>query len=82
VVTFYPQAFLVIIFFGIASAFMVLPPHRVLRPDGTIVRVDDQSSIPQELKGLWERLKDWRILGLSISISSAHANLSLSTRVM
>ena len=52
-----------IIFFGIASAFTVLPPHRVVRPDGTIVKVDDQSSIPQELKGLWERLKDWRILG-------------------
>ena len=60
-----PQAFLVIIIFGIASAFMVLPPHRVIRADGTIVRVDDQSSIPQELKGLWERLKDWRILGVS-----------------
>jgi len=41
-----------------------LPPHRVVRPDGTIVRVDDQSSIPQELKGLLERLKDWRILAL------------------
>ena len=64
----HPQAFLVIILFGIASAFMVLPPHRVVRPDGTIVRVDDQSSISQELKGLWERLKDWRILGVSIYI--------------
>ena len=55
-----------IIFFGIASAFAVLPPHRVIRADGTIVKVDDQSSIPQELKGLWERLRDWRILGPSI----------------
>ncbi|KAF9652385.1 MFS general substrate transporter [Thelephora ganbajun] len=57
-------AFLVIIFFGIVSAFAVLPPHRVVRADGTIVKIDDQSSIPQELKGLWERLKDWRILAL------------------
>lgn len=64
----YPQAFLVIIVFGIASALLVLPPHRVVRPDGTIVRVDDQSSIPQELKGLLERLKDWRILGPSVYI--------------
>ena len=46
----------------------MLPPHRVIRPDGTIVRVDDQSSIPQELRGLWERLKDWRILGPSVYI--------------
>jgi MFS family permease len=61
----YPQAFLVIIFFGIASAFMVLPPHRIVRSDGTIVKVDDQSSVSQELRGLWERLKDWRILGAS-----------------
>ena len=68
-----------IIFIGIASAFAVLPPHRVIRADGTIVRVDDQSSIPQELKGLWERLKDWRILGVSIYILRS-LNLSLPAR--
>lgn len=56
-----------IIFFGIASASLVLPPHRVVRADGTIVKLNDQSSIPQELKGLWERLKDWRILGMYFS---------------
>ena len=54
-----------IILFGIVSSWAVLAPHQVVRPDGTIVRVDDQSSIPEELKGLWERLKDWRILGMS-----------------
>ena len=57
-----------IIFFGIASAFMVLPPHRVIRADGTIVKLNDQSSIPQEFKGLLERLKDWRILGPYFSV--------------
>lgn len=57
-----------ITFFGIASAFLVLPPHRVVRADGTIVKVNDQSSIPDELRGMWERLKDWRILGVSIHI--------------
>jgi hypothetical protein len=59
---------LVIIFFGIASSFMVLPPHRVVRADGTIVKLNDQSSIPQEFKGLLERLKDWRILGPCFSV--------------
>lgn len=54
---------MVIVFFGIASAFMVLPPHKVIRADGTIVKLNDQSSISGELKGLWEHLKDWRILG-------------------
>lgn len=53
-----------IILFGVVSSFAVLAPHQVVRPDGTIVKVNDQSSIPQELKGLWERLKDWRILGV------------------
>jgi hypothetical protein len=41
-----------------------LPPHRVVRADGTIVKLNDQSSISQEFKGLLERLKDWRILAL------------------
>lgn len=57
-------AFLVIICFGIASAFLVLPPHRVVRADATIVKINDHSSIAEEFKGLWERLKDWRILAL------------------
>ena len=70
-----------IIFFGIASAFAVLPPHRVVRPDGTIVKVDDQSSIPQELKGLWERLKDWRILG-EFSRTLDHVNPNLFERAV
>ena len=78
---FQSQAFLVIIFFGIASAFAVLPPHRVIRPDGTIVRVDDQSSIPKELKGLWERVKDWRILGVS-RYALVHVGPSLSARAI
>jgi hypothetical protein len=41
-----------------------LPPHRVVRPDGTIVKINDKSSVSQEFKGLLERLKDWRILGV------------------
>ena len=70
-----------IIIFGIFSAFAVLPPHRVIRPDGTIVRVDDESSIPQELRGLWERMKDWRVLGVSSHVL-AHVNQSLSARII
>lgn len=70
-----------IIIFGIASSFTVLPPHRVIRSDGTIVKVDDQSSIPQELRGLWERLKDWRILGV-FSYISVDIRPSLPIRVL
>jgi MFS family permease len=57
-------AFLIIIFCGIASSFLVLPPNRVIRSDGTIVKLEAASSLHQELVGLWERLKDWRILAL------------------
>ena len=64
-----------IIFFGIASSIMVLPPHRVVRADGTIVKLNDQSSVSQEFRGLLERLKDWRILGLYLStLHSLYAN--------
>lgn len=65
-----------IICFGIASAFMVLPPHRIIRADGTIVKVDDQSSVSLELKGLLERLKDWRILGAFV-YTPLHVSVSL-----
>lgn len=56
-------AFLVIIFCGVASAFLVLPPNRVIRSDGTIVKLEAASTVRAEIVGLWERLKDWRILG-------------------
>ena len=70
-----------IICFGIASAFMVLPPHRIIRADGTIVKVNDQSSVSQELKGLLERLKDWRVLGVFIH-TPVHVSAGLSTHAM
>jgi len=57
-------AFLVIIFCGIASAFLVLPPNRVIRSDGTIVKLEAASTVRAEITGIWERLKDWRILAL------------------
>jgi len=58
-------AFLVIIFLGIASAFLVLPPNRVVRPDGTLVKLQAYSSLRDELKGFIERFKDWRMLALA-----------------
>lgn len=57
-------AFLVIIFLGVASAFLVLPPNRVVRADGTIVKVEAHSHLHEELIGMWNLLKDWRMLCL------------------
>ncbi|KAH8089924.1 MFS general substrate transporter [Cristinia sonorae] len=57
-------AFLVIVFCGIASSFLVLPPNRVVRADGSRVAVEAKSTPRKELVNLWNLLKDWRMLAL------------------
>ncbi|KAI0341296.1 MFS general substrate transporter [Trametopsis cervina] len=57
-------AFLVIIFVGVASAFLVLPPNRVIRSDGTLVKLQAHSSVKTELIEMLRLLKDWRMLAL------------------
>ncbi|KAH9887364.1 MFS general substrate transporter [Cubamyces lactineus] len=57
-------AFLVIIFIGVASSFLVLPPNRVIRSDGTIVKLEAVSKPHEEVVGMMRLLKDWRMLAL------------------
>ncbi|OSX56942.1 hypothetical protein POSPLADRAFT_1158233 [Postia placenta MAD-698-R-SB12] len=57
-------AFLVIIFVGVASAFLVLPPNHIVRGDGTLVKLQAVSKPRQELVGMWNTLKDWRLVAL------------------
>jgi len=57
-------AFLVIIFLGIGSAFLVLPPNRVVRGDGTIPKLEAASAPHEEVVGMARLLKDWRMLAL------------------
>ncbi|OBZ77670.1 UNC93-like protein 2 [Grifola frondosa] len=57
-------AFIIIIFVGIASAFLVLPPNRVIRADGTIVKLEAASAPHEEIIGMWNLLKDWRMIAL------------------
>jgi len=57
-------AILVIIFFGVASAFLVLPPHHIIREDGTIVTLQAASKPHEEIVGMWRTLKNWRIIAL------------------
>ncbi|GBE89260.1 MFS general substrate transporter [Sparassis latifolia] len=58
-------AFLVIIFVGIASAFLVLPPNQVVRGDGTIVKLEAASAPHEELIAMYRLCKDWRVIALS-----------------
>ncbi|EIN11162.1 hypothetical protein PUNSTDRAFT_50256 [Punctularia strigosozonata HHB-11173 SS5] len=57
-------AFLVIIFVGIASSALILPPHRVVRGDGTLVTLAHHSSIHSELLGMAKLFTDWRVAAL------------------
>ncbi|KAI0646682.1 MFS general substrate transporter [Trametes meyenii] len=57
-------AFLVIIFVGVASSFLVLPPNRVIRSDGTIVKLQAASKPHEEVVGMMRLFKDWRMLAL------------------
>lgn len=54
---------MVIIFIGIASAFLILPPNRVVRGDGTLVTLEAASAPHEEIIGMGRLLKDWRIFG-------------------
>lgn len=46
------QAFLVIIFVGVASALLILPPNRVVHSDGTIVTIEGTSTPRKEAFGM------------------------------
>ncbi|TBU47920.1 MFS general substrate transporter [Dichomitus squalens] len=58
-------AFIVIIFVGIASSFLILPPNKVIRADGTIVKLEAASKPHEEAIGLLKLFKDWRMLALA-----------------
>ncbi|OJT02758.1 UNC93-like protein [Trametes pubescens] len=57
-------AFLIIIFIGVASSFLILPPNKVIRSDGTIVKLEAFSKPHEEVVGMIRLLKDWRMLAL------------------
>jgi len=57
-------AFLIIILVGIASTWLLLPPNRVIRGDGTLVKVEAASNTKDEIRALFQTMKDWRMLAL------------------
>ncbi|KAF8582939.1 MFS general substrate transporter [Ramaria rubella] len=57
-------AFLVIIFIGIASAFLVLGPNRVIRADGSLVKLQAKAAVREEARDILRLFTDWRMLAL------------------
>jgi MFS family permease len=57
-------AFLVIIFCGVASSFLILPPNKVIRGDGTLVKLQAASSLRAELRGMLNLFTNWRMIAL------------------
>jgi len=56
------MAFIVIMFFGTASTFFILPPSAIVRADGTLVKVQESTSVREELHNFIKVLKDKRII--------------------
>lgn len=57
-------AFLIIMLTAIASSWLVLPPHQVVRDDGTIVKIDSAPSPREEVHAFIGMFKDWRMVAL------------------
>lgn len=57
-------AFIIIMLTSIFSSWLLLPPHSVIRGDGTVVELEDAISPRQEMKELWALCKDWRMIAL------------------
>lgn len=54
-------AFIIIMFIGTASTTLLVPPGKVVRGDGSIVKVQASTSPKQELINMYIVLKDWRM---------------------
>ena len=55
---------MVIMFFGTASTFFILPPSEIEREDGTLVKAQASTTVREELRNFIKVLKDKRILML------------------
>ncbi|KAF8318018.1 MFS general substrate transporter [Clavulina sp. PMI_390] len=57
-------AFLIIIFIGVASTVLLVPPNKIIRADGSIVKLEASSTPAEEIKNMISVLKDWRMAAL------------------
>ncbi|KAF8580213.1 MFS general substrate transporter [Ramaria rubella] len=63
-------AFIVITFVGIASAFFVLGPNRVIRTDGSLVKLQAKATVREEIQGIIRLFTDWRMIALLLFFAS------------
>lgn len=57
-------AFLIIMLTAIVTSWLLLPPHLVVRGDGTVVEIEAAITPAEEFKAVWALLKDWRMIAL------------------
>lgn len=57
-------AFLIIMLTAIVTSWLLLPPHLVVRGDGTVVEIEAAITPKQEFKEVWALLRDWRMIAL------------------
>ncbi|KAH8900018.1 DUF895 domain protein [Thozetella sp. PMI_491] len=57
-------AFMIIMLTAILSSWLLLPPHLVVRGDGTVPLMEDAISPREEFKELVKLFKDWRMIAL------------------
>jgi hypothetical protein len=43
---------------------LIVPPNKIVRPDGTLVKLEKASTPHVEVVNMWNALKDWRMLAL------------------
>jgi MFS family permease len=58
-------AIIIITFIGMASVLLLLPPAMIIRPDGTLVKVQKASTPREEIASFVALFKDWRMLALT-----------------
>jgi len=55
-------AFIIIMFIGTASTLLILPPSEIVRGDGTLVKVQESTSVGEEFRNFIKVVKDKRII--------------------
>ncbi|CAK9781601.1 MFS general substrate transporter [Cutaneotrichosporon oleaginosum] len=57
-------AFLIMMLVGVVASQLVLPAKNIVRPDGTLVELEDTLSPKEEIREFFRQFKDWRMLAL------------------
>ncbi|KAL3460748.1 major facilitator superfamily domain-containing protein [Aspergillus heterothallicus] len=56
--------FMIIMLTSIFTSWLILPPHLVIRKDGSTVQVESAASPREELRAFAQQFRDWRLIAL------------------